>query len=82
MKCPKCKSVSGDDWSRCKGSCPIKFSPYYDSNIYRKLLYHPESDCYWEVFSEKEYLEDLQEGYTEDVTGVERHEKEFENLKY
>ena len=28
-KCPKCGAVSGDDWSQCKGSCPMPGSPYY-----------------------------------------------------
>jgi hypothetical protein len=30
MNCPKCGVSSGNDWSQCKGSCPIPVSPYYD----------------------------------------------------
>ncbi len=30
MICPKCKAVSGDDWSRCNGSCPFTESPHYN----------------------------------------------------
>lgn len=44
---------------------------------YRKLLWHAESDCYWEVCSEVEYLNDLSDGYTEDVTDYEHHEEKF-----
>lgn len=28
-KCPKCRAVSGDDWSQCKGVCPMPMSPYF-----------------------------------------------------
>lgn len=28
-ECPKCLQTSGDDWSQCKGKCPIPFSPHY-----------------------------------------------------
>lgn len=24
IACPKCNKLSGDDWSQCKGSCPMK----------------------------------------------------------
>jgi hypothetical protein len=27
--CPKCGAVSGDDWSQCKGFCPMPGSPHY-----------------------------------------------------
>lgn len=27
--CPKCGASSGDDWSQCKGFCPIPASPHY-----------------------------------------------------
>ena len=27
--CPKCGCNSGDDWSQCRGSCPIPSSPHY-----------------------------------------------------
>lgn len=29
IKCPKCGAESGDDWSQCKGSCPMPGSPHY-----------------------------------------------------
>lgn len=27
--CPKCKAISGDDWSQCGESCPMPMSPHY-----------------------------------------------------
>ncbi len=30
LKCPKCESMSGDNWDHCEGKCPLSFSPYYD----------------------------------------------------
>lgn len=48
---------------------------------YRKLLWHAESDCYWEVFNEQEYLSNLSDGYTEDVTGLEHHENKFKERR-
>lgn len=30
VTCPKCGATSGDDWSQCKGSCPMPGSPHYD----------------------------------------------------
>jgi hypothetical protein len=32
MRCPKCKKVSGDDWSQCEGACPLTFSPDFDAD--------------------------------------------------
>ena len=29
IQCPKCKAVSGDDWSQCRGLCPMPGSPHY-----------------------------------------------------
>lgn len=29
MICSKCQAISGDDWSQCKGSCPLPMSPHY-----------------------------------------------------
>lgn len=34
--CPKCKHVSGDDWSQCCGKCPIEQSPHYDKETAEK----------------------------------------------
>lgn len=31
MKCPKCGARSGDDWSQCKGVCPMPDSPHYST---------------------------------------------------
>lgn len=28
-QCQKCKKFSGDDWSQCKGWCPVEDSPSY-----------------------------------------------------
>ena len=30
LECPKCGAVSGDDWSQCKGVCPVECSPHFD----------------------------------------------------
>lgn len=27
--CPKCSATSGNDWSQCRGSCPMPMSPHY-----------------------------------------------------
>jgi len=29
IQCPKCGYLSGDDWSQCKGECPMIGSPHY-----------------------------------------------------
>lgn len=28
-QCPKCKATSGNDWTQCKGDCPMLGSPHY-----------------------------------------------------
>lgn len=28
-RCPKCKATSGNDWTQCKGDCPMLGSPHY-----------------------------------------------------
>ena len=33
MTCPKCKAESGDDWSQCKGRCPMPGSPHYSVEV-------------------------------------------------
>lgn len=30
MKCPNCLAQSGDDWTQCRGKCPMPQSPHYD----------------------------------------------------
>lgn len=30
VRCPKCKSLSGDDWKQCAGKCPLIVSPHHD----------------------------------------------------
>jgi hypothetical protein len=32
-KCDKCGVRSGNDWSQCKGSCPMPMSPHYDTTL-------------------------------------------------
>jgi hypothetical protein len=27
--CPKCKATSGNDWSQCRGACPMPMSPHH-----------------------------------------------------
>ena len=27
--CPKCRQDSGNDWSQCRGKCPLPMSPHY-----------------------------------------------------
>lgn len=45
---------------------------------YRKLVYHPESDCLFEVFSEEEWFKTKDgEPLCEDATGIEHLEKIF-----
>lgn len=29
--CSKCRATSGNDWSQCKGSCPMPGSPHHDA---------------------------------------------------
>jgi hypothetical protein len=39
-KCPKCGSISGDDWRQCEGRCPVAVSPHFDvglARIYARL---------------------------------------------
>ena len=31
--CPKCNCNSGDDWSQCKGLCPMIGSPFYSETV-------------------------------------------------
>ena len=32
-QCPKCKETSGNDWTQCKGECPVTISPHYTQKI-------------------------------------------------
>jgi hypothetical protein len=32
-QCPKCQSFHGNDWSQCKGSCPMEMSPHYSAPV-------------------------------------------------
>jgi len=36
LRCPKCRAYSGDDWSQCKGKCPVEQSPYFDKESLAK----------------------------------------------
>lgn len=31
-QCLKCKKFSGDDWSQCKGYCPVEGSPDFQAS--------------------------------------------------
>ena len=33
IQCPKCLMFSGDDWTQCRGGCPMKMSPHYDAQV-------------------------------------------------
>lgn len=33
-QCPKCDATSGDDWTQCGGSCPVRGSPHYDPEAF------------------------------------------------
>lgn len=44
----------------------------------RRLMYHAESDCYYECFDEATYEADCNYG-VDDATGVPHHEAEFSN---
>lgn len=44
MNCPKCKAISGDDWSQCKGVCPVQGSPHYNG-VYK--LYEDAFDKWY-----------------------------------
>lgn len=43
----------------------------------RILWYHPESDCYGEVFSRAEFESFCNQEPIDDVTNIDHHEKEF-----
>lgn len=32
-ECPKCGAFSGDDWTQCKGMCPMESSPHYNADL-------------------------------------------------
>ena len=34
--CPKCKCISGDDWSQCGGKCPLRMSPHFDQPTFNQ----------------------------------------------
>ena len=60
--CPKCGAASGDDWSQCKGSCPMFGSPHYDPNALSSetytrdelvtLLAHLDDETEWETIDD------------------------------
>lgn len=51
----------------------------YEGN--RALILHPESDCYFEIFTDREYGEALDGGECVDVTGDPVHEKLYQLYK-
>ncbi|MCK1543358.1 hypothetical protein IVB12_15690 [Bradyrhizobium sp. 179] len=36
--CPKCGATSGNDWSQCKGSCPLPGSPHHKPEQKRRVI--------------------------------------------
>lgn len=44
---------------------------------FRKLLYHPESDCLFEVKDQQEYENSFGDGHVSDVTDIEEFEELF-----
>lgn len=35
--CPKCRAISGDDWSQCNDKCPVKGSPHFDEETFKQF---------------------------------------------
>lgn len=61
MKCPKCKCVSGDNWTQCAGACPMVSSPYYDSGLesFYNRMTNPSKPISWPArFKFKDELDD------------------------
>lgn len=48
----------------------------------RILWYHPESDCYGEVFSRAEFEHFCGKEPIDDVTNIEHHEAEWKNRQH
>lgn len=44
-------------------------------------MHHPESDCWFEVFSQQELEGMLDSGECSDVTGIPHHEEAFKATK-
>lgn len=44
MVCEKCGAGSGDDWSQCRGSCPLPISPHYQPSA---ALTGDDNGPYW-----------------------------------
>lgn len=42
IECPKCAAVSGDDWSQCKGGCPMPGSPSFDDSVAKLYAESPD----------------------------------------
>lgn len=40
--CPKCGYYAGDDWTQCKGSCPIEDSIHYSTKPFYVSRHVPE----------------------------------------
>lgn len=40
--CPKCGATTGNDWSQCKGECPMPPSPYYKGTKFHKGKQPPD----------------------------------------
>jgi len=44
-RCPRCDAISGDDWSQCRGRCPLEGSPHYDPNWIKGDITEYQSRC-------------------------------------
>lgn len=53
--CPKCLHTSGDDWSQCRGECPMPGSPHnrgdtfeaFQARVTAAARVITEADLYW-----------------------------------
>lgn len=41
ITCPKCGETSGNDWSQCEGSCPMRMSPHFVDDGYLVVYDEP-----------------------------------------
>lgn len=57
--CPKCKNTSGDDWTQCRGSCPMPMSPHFN----------PEERSTWNPGIKPEAAAATKESKSPDRTG-------------
>jgi hypothetical protein len=46
-RCPKCRKISGDDWTQCGGVCPIAMSPHYRPDRLPEIAELPPIGSVW-----------------------------------